>query len=43
VIAIILGWIILNETITTAMVLAMIITIAGVYIVNQSMYEKKRD
>ena len=42
VIAIILGWIILNEAITPAMMVAMVMTIVGVYIVNQSMNERKK-
>ncbi|MEO8150836.1 MAG: EamA family transporter [Bacteroidia bacterium] len=42
IIAIMLGWIILDETITASMLVAMMITLAGVYIVNIAMiYSKK--
>ena len=41
IIAIILGWIVLNETITVSMMIAMVMTLAGVYIVNRAMMEAK--
>ena len=41
IIAIILGWFVLNETITVSMMIAMAMTLAGVYIVNRAMQERK--
>lgn len=41
IIAIILGWLILNETITVSMMIAMVMTLVGVYIVNRAMMEAK--
>jgi drug/metabolite transporter (DMT)-like permease len=41
IIAIILGWIVLNEAITASMMIAMMLTLVGVYIVNQAMQESK--
>jgi drug/metabolite transporter (DMT)-like permease len=42
VIAILLGWVVLDENITISMLIAMIITLAGVYIVNRGMQEEKK-
>ncbi|HKR05635.1 MAG TPA: EamA family transporter [Bacteroidia bacterium] len=41
IIAIILGWIVLDEIITASMMIAMVMTLAGVYIVNRSIQENK--
>jgi len=41
VIAILLGWVVLDENVTVSMLIAMIMTLAGVYIVNRAMQEEK--
>ena len=43
IIAIILGWLVLDEVITISMMVAMVMTLAGVYMVNRAMMEKKND
>jgi len=42
IIAIILGWAIMNESITPSMMVAMVMTLAGVYIVNRAMQVEKK-